>query len=281
MANPEHLEILKQGVEQWNKWKKEHPEVEPDLSRVNLREAKLHGVDLRAAKLDKTNLDRANLSGADLSEADLSLADLVEADLSGADLSDADLGLANLSKADLRRADLSGADLRFAYLLRANLGQANLSGADLGFADLGGANLGQANLRQANLPRADLWAANLGGTDFTEAHAWATIFANVDLSAAKGLETVIHEGPSTIGIDAIYKSHGKIPEAFLRGCGVPDNLIKYMHSLTGQAFEFRHRLASGEMRDVEVYSTCLAVENLWLAARAEGLGVGWGKHYSR
>lgn len=27
--------------------------------------------------------------------------------------------------------------------------------------------------------------------------------------------------------------------------------------------------------EVEVYSTCLAVENLWLAARAEGLGVGW------
>jgi 5,6-dimethylbenzimidazole synthase len=27
--------------------------------------------------------------------------------------------------------------------------------------------------------------------------------------------------------------------------------------------------------DVEVYSTCLAVGNLWLAARAEGLGVGW------
>ncbi len=31
MANPEHLAILKQGVEQWNKWKKEHPDVLPDL----------------------------------------------------------------------------------------------------------------------------------------------------------------------------------------------------------------------------------------------------------
>ncbi len=29
------------------------------------------------------------------------------------------------------------------------------------------------------------------------------------------------------------------------------------------------------VREVDVYSTCLAVENLWLAARAEGLGVGW------
>lgn len=29
------------------------------------------------------------------------------------------------------------------------------------------------------------------------------------------------------------------------------------------------------IREVEQYSTCLAVGNLWLAARAEGLGVGW------
>jgi 5,6-dimethylbenzimidazole synthase len=29
------------------------------------------------------------------------------------------------------------------------------------------------------------------------------------------------------------------------------------------------------IEDVEIYSTCLAVQNLWLSARAEGLGVGW------
>jgi 5,6-dimethylbenzimidazole synthase len=34
-------------------------------------------------------------------------------------------------------------------------------------------------------------------------------------------------------------------------------------------------LGKVSIRDVEVYSTCLAVENLWLSARAEGLGVGW------
>jgi 5,6-dimethylbenzimidazole synthase len=34
-------------------------------------------------------------------------------------------------------------------------------------------------------------------------------------------------------------------------------------------------LGKVSIRAVEVYSTCLAVGNLWLAARAEGLGVGW------
>ena len=34
-------------------------------------------------------------------------------------------------------------------------------------------------------------------------------------------------------------------------------------------------LGKTAIADVEVYSTCLAVQNLWLSARAEGLGVGW------
>lgn len=34
-------------------------------------------------------------------------------------------------------------------------------------------------------------------------------------------------------------------------------------------------LGRNSMPETDVYSTCLAVENLWLAARAEGIGVGW------
>ncbi|MGH7815326.1 MAG: 5,6-dimethylbenzimidazole synthase [Candidatus Binataceae bacterium] len=34
-------------------------------------------------------------------------------------------------------------------------------------------------------------------------------------------------------------------------------------------------LGKTSIREVEIYSACLAVENLWLAARAEGLGLGW------
>ncbi|WIV68316.1 5,6-dimethylbenzimidazole synthase [Natrialbaceae archaeon AArc-T1-2] len=36
-----------------------------------------------------------------------------------------------------------------------------------------------------------------------------------------------------------------------------------------------HVLGRNSMRRTDVYSTCLAVQNLWLAARAEGVGVGW------
>jgi hypothetical protein len=31
VANEEHLAILKQGVEVWNKWREKNPEIKPDL----------------------------------------------------------------------------------------------------------------------------------------------------------------------------------------------------------------------------------------------------------
>ena len=34
-------------------------------------------------------------------------------------------------------------------------------------------------------------------------------------------------------------------------------------------------LGRAPMPQTDLYSTCLAIENLWLAARAEGVGVGW------
>ena len=36
-----------------------------------------------------------------------------------------------------------------------------------------------------------------------------------------------------------------------------------------------HVLGRSKVRDTDLYSTCCAIQNLWLAARAEGIGVGW------
>ncbi|MCL2770092.1 MAG: 5,6-dimethylbenzimidazole synthase, partial [Solirubrobacterales bacterium] len=38
-------------------------------------------------------------------------------------------------------------------------------------------------------------------------------------------------------------------------------------------------LGRGTIPDTDLYSTACAIENLWLAARAEGLGVGWVSFY--
>jgi Pentapeptide repeats (8 copies) len=60
MANEDHLELIKQGVDAWNRWRREHYTL-PDLSDANLNGAKLRGADF----------SRADLSGADLSAADM------------------------------------------------------------------------------------------------------------------------------------------------------------------------------------------------------------------
>jgi 5,6-dimethylbenzimidazole synthase len=36
-----------------------------------------------------------------------------------------------------------------------------------------------------------------------------------------------------------------------------------------------HVLGRNTIRETDVYSTCCAIQNLWLSARAEGVGVGW------
>ena len=233
MANEEQVKILKRGMEVWNRWREQNPDVRPDLIWAHLS-----GADLRWA-----NLSWANLRGADLRRANLEGANLIDADLSKANLEGAGLHRADLSKAHLEGADLEGADLH-----RANLSGATLSWATLYKADLSGADLSEADLSKAHLGAANLNLANLSGADLSQARSGLTVFANLDLSAVKGLDTVRHKYPSTIGLDTIYRSHSQIPEAFLRGCGVPDTFITYVGSLTGKAFEYYSCFIS--------YSTC-------------------------
>ena len=111
MANQLHLNILKQGVEVWNKWRREHAEIRPDFSTANLREITLSYADFSYA-----NLQRTDLSGAYLSFAYLR----------GADLRGANLSSAYLRGAYLGRSDLSSASLMGAVLINTNLEQANL-----------------------------------------------------------------------------------------------------------------------------------------------------------
>jgi hypothetical protein len=161
-----------------------------------------------------------------------------------ADLNWTNLHRANLSDADLREVRLSNADLSRADLSRADLNKANLNGANLN-----GANLNGANLRDADLSRAILRAANLSETNFDSANIGWTVFGDTDLSVVEGLESVTHRGPSTIGIDTIYRSGGKIPELFLRGAGVPDEFITYMASLVGKPIDFYSCFISYSSKD--------------------------------
>jgi len=144
MANEEQLSILKQGVEVWNKWRKENLDVE-----INLSGANLFGVDLNKANFFRANLSEANLRVANLEQANLNAADLRAADLSMADLTRANLIGTNLSEAHLRDVDLSEANLSEAELGSANLTGSILNGTNLSLAKIGYTNFGTVDLRVA------------------------------------------------------------------------------------------------------------------------------------
>lgn len=104
-----------------------------------------------------------------------------------------------------------------------------------------------------DLSEAELKRADLSGAKFRHAVCGWSVFADVDLSSVGSLETVTHLGPSTVGTDTLCKSQGKIAEVFLRGCGVPDELIAYLPSLLGakKAVEFYSCFISYSHKDEE------------------------------
>src|SRR5216683_798773 len=81
----------------------------------------------------------------------------------------------------------------------------------------------------------DLSEADLSNADLTDAILIYANLSDTNLSAANSLDTINHVGHSTIGFDTIYRSHGDIPEAFLKGAGVDDTFITYIRSLVGKA----------------------------------------------
>lgn len=164
---------------------------------------------------ERLNLSAADLRGADLLQVNLAYADLTEANLSHAYLSGANFDSANLTKANLSLAVLEYANLEYA----------NLNGADLTLIRLEGANFRETDLAGANL---------------AEAECWGTVFAGCNLAHCHGLESVVHQGPSSIGIDTLitsFRAAGNqlTPElvTFFLGAGVPKELLAELPRILG------------------------------------------------
>jgi len=199
MANEEHLKILKQGQGTWGQWRRENPEIIPDLSHAQLSAVDLVDFDLRSV----------NLQNADLEHADIAISYLAEANLTGANLAG---GLS--------------------YLEGVNLSEANLAYAQ--FVD---SHLLNADLRSARCTSTNFQGANLQGANLEAAKFNYTILTDVDLTNVKGLELIEHFTYSALDHRTLMKS-GTLPLNFLRGCGLPDPLINFAHSMVPTTFEF-------------------------------------------
>ncbi len=194
----EAMSLLVRDTKAWNEWRDSQPTLLPNLRKADLREV---------------NLSRANLRGVDLRGADLTAADLEATDLTLADLSNA-----VLSHADLTSANLRGAVANGAQFLKARMSGASFRGAMLLGANFCGGDLTKADFRQATIG--------------------STVFANIDLSTALGLDSIVHAEPSSITIDTLARCAGRVPEQFLRGVGLTEEFIAYARSISLKPLEY-------------------------------------------
>jgi uncharacterized protein YjbI with pentapeptide repeats len=213
VANEEHLKILKQGAKVWNRWREDCPWITPNLS-----ESRLYDFNLEGADLISTNFDEAAILNCNLSNA-----------------------------------LLNNAEMFRTMLYKTELIQANLSKSNLVYTVFDYSCLEKAILQDTSILNAKFNDVDFRDTDFSRATMSGNAFINVDLSLAKGLESLNHWGSSTIGIDTLYKSAGEIPESFLRGCGIPDDFITFIPSHFGvqQAIQFYSCFISYSTKDEE------------------------------
>lgn len=127
MANKKHIEIVQLGTLNWNTWRKNNPEIIPDLENAKLDLLQCQGA----------NFENANLRGASLSDANLNLCCFKNANLSNASL----IG-AFLMKCDFRYANLTNADLTASYLRLSNVKGANMKDVKFTQKDQGGIPMG-------------------------------------------------------------------------------------------------------------------------------------------
>jgi uncharacterized protein YjbI with pentapeptide repeats len=128
MADDNQVKTLMKGVETWKKWRDQNPGI-PNLTKADLRCARLDGVDLHQANLKEADLTHAFLHDANLCGADLTKAKLIGTNFCRARLCDAQIRGADLHRANLDRADLTGADLTDANLERTIFVRAKVANA--------------------------------------------------------------------------------------------------------------------------------------------------------
>ncbi|MBE8991078.1 pentapeptide repeat-containing protein [Nostoc sp. LEGE 12450] len=265
MANEEHLAILRQGVEVWNEWRKNNPEIKPDLCSINF-------------------------SGADLSEADFSLSDLRNADFTEVNLTDAYFEKANLKFSELRKVTLGKSDiLEVAYfeeidyipsnidddneifiegnfenkilrginlstsiITRARFHKANLINTSFYKANLAQAKFNNSNLKEANFLKANLSGIDLSGVDFSEIDfkyikliqiaLTQTNLSNKDISEAKlfnvNLSNTDLRGANLTRAELLYTN---LTRATLTGACIEDWNINSATSLTDVICDYIYR----------------------------------------
>lgn len=146
MVNVKHQDVLDKGVEAWNQWRKENPNIQPDLSRS----------DLTGKKLDEADFTKVNFNGTRFYETSLYRVSFSESDLTNADLTGV-----NLFSSTLTRTILNKTILKRAYIRGVSFTESTLIDTDFTFAHLVETDFSKSTLEGCHIYGIAAWELNL------------------------------------------------------------------------------------------------------------------------
>lgn len=187
--NGEHISWLLDGVEAWNEWRKAEPNIDPNLSGLDVHSlfemekgidkrdvVDLSGINfeyasLRGTKFHEIKLNRTKCYGADLRCSKWNGVEANGSNFMAADFRNAKIDFSRLSGCDFRSAQTSGLSIEASRLPGANLSRTDLRGDSFVFSDLTSSDLSGAHvcgstfveavLAGTNLDRTRIWKADL------------------------------------------------------------------------------------------------------------------------
>ncbi|MGD1938040.1 MAG: pentapeptide repeat-containing protein [Cyanophyceae cyanobacterium] len=214
MADAVHIMHLQRGANLWQRWRRENPELSPDLAGLDLSGIRLGDRPMNHCQLHRGNLrqlhaptsdwtgthaldstwDGANLElatlyqmaavGSEWRGANLRGVDAREVNWSAADFRNATLSQANLSRAILNRASFSGAIAHGILLIGAIADRANFSDGSFLKAAAQGLQCRNGRGHRLRLGSADCSESDWSRSELVDLHAPWSRWGNANLSHA-------------------------------------------------------------------------------------------------
>lgn len=145
MANSEHFNLFLQGPKVWNEWRKENPQIEPDLSDEFIyphfarkeKDRPLYKGDITSSdpeipfNFSRTNFHKSSFESAIFPKADMTNCYLYEADMSAAGFPGADFSGSMIRKAYCSGTDFTDAIFIDCVLNNSTIIRVNFSGVRL------------------------------------------------------------------------------------------------------------------------------------------------------
>ena len=196
MADQKHLDILFSGIETWNQWRVDNPDIKPNLKNADLR-----GMDLGLGNFNNTDFSGAKLKNSEFFHSDFIRANLSFLDLRRTYLEKADFESALMTGVDLRGVHLSKVSLKFSTLIYAKLGKVAITDSELFRTNFSNSNMESAWLPDNRIRQCNFSNVTLTNSSFSREEKLCDNTFNCAKISNVGFNEVILTGSRFIGCE--------------------------------------------------------------------------------